>query len=240
MATDPPPPSPRLHRRTFLAAAAVAPFSMLRVGEPPTRQVRPAAFVTTGRIDTNSFALTLEGSGDWRLAEMARESLKIDGALVTIFAVGRWAAAHPDELRYLSRDGHEIANHTFSHLDLHRLDRRAVAEEITRCRDVLLAIVGHGGRWFQPSGIADPTSLIREEAANAGYNTIVGFDVDPHDDNSASADEVVRRTLDRLRAGSIVRLHLRQQSTVDALSAIIAQARRRGLEPVTLSKLLAA
>lgn len=42
----------------------------------------------------------------------------------------------------------------------------------------------------------------------------------------------------RLRAGSIVNLHLGHVGTIEAISEIVAKARRRGLEPVTLAQLL--
>ena len=77
-----------------------------------------------------------------------------------------------------------------------------------------------------------------DEAAKAGYSTVVGYDVDPLDYQDPGADAVVSRTLAAVRAGSIVSLHLGHGGTVDALDRIVTGIRKRGLEPATVTTVL--
>ena len=136
-------------------------------------------------------------------------------------------------------EGHELANHTFTHPALGSVDRARLRSEIVRCRDVLARQTGSGGRWFRPSGVERPTAPMLEEAGIAGYATIVGYDVDPLDYQDPGAAAVARRVEAGLHGGSIVSLHTGHAATVEAFPQIVAAVRARGLEPVLLSDLIA-
>jgi peptidoglycan/xylan/chitin deacetylase (PgdA/CDA1 family) len=113
-----------------------------------------------------------------------------------------------------------------------------VATEITKCRDALARhAVGHG-RWFRPSGTPAPTDLIREEAAKAGYRTVVGYDVDPLDYQDPGAKAVAAAVRAGVRAGSIVSLHTGHAGTVEAFPAIVQALHDAGLTAVRLRDLL--
>ena len=66
-----------------------------------------------------------------------------------------------------------------------------------------------------------PGEQVLQVAAEAGYPTVLGFDVDPLDYDDPGADVVVERTLASVAAGSIVSLHFGHAGTVDALPAIL-------------------
>jgi len=82
------------------------------------------------------------------------------------------------------------------------------------------------------------TPLVLEQAARAGYDTSISFDVDPSDYRDPGADLVRSRTLAAIEKGSIVSLHLGHQGTLDALPGILDGLAKRGLRPVTVSELL--
>ena len=199
----------------------------------------PARFVAFGDRAVARAALTFHGSGDpaltYRMLDLAARAR----VPMTVFAVGRWLQAHPEVAGRILAGGHELANHTYTHPALLRVDRPDVAAEIRRCRDVLAGATGSGGRWFRPSGVqSTPTAMILEEAGAAGYPTVVGFDVDPRDYADPGADVVVRRTVPSIGPGSIVSLHLGHPGTVSAFEPIVDAAHRRGLALVTVGDLL--
>jgi peptidoglycan/xylan/chitin deacetylase (PgdA/CDA1 family) len=115
--------------------------------------------------------------------------------------------------------------------------------EVDRCRDVIQRLTGAGGRFFRPSGTANGTDVpapgVIDVAQAAGYQTVVGFDVDPADYQDPGAAVVSQRTLAAVQPGSIVSLHFGHSGTIDALPSIISGLRARGLTPVTMSSLLA-
>jgi peptidoglycan/xylan/chitin deacetylase (PgdA/CDA1 family) len=198
----------------------------------------PARFVTSGPASSKAVALTFHGSGDVTLLHRLLDALAAGHAPATIFAVGNWLDANPAVARTILDAGHELANHTFTHPVLPRLDRARTAAEITGCRDSLVRHAGAPGRWFRPSGTPTPTPLILEEAARAGYGTVVGYDVDTLDYQDPGADAVTKAAVAGLHAGAILSLHTGHAGTVTALPAILSALGDRGLRPVVVSDLL--
>jgi peptidoglycan/xylan/chitin deacetylase (PgdA/CDA1 family) len=201
-----------------------------------------ASFVSNGRRDKQQVALTFHTNGDRDLAETLLETVEAARVSITAFIVGSWLEANPDFAARIHDHGHELANHTYSHPTFPSLSPSAMAEEITRCRDVLTSLSGSGGRWFRPSGTTNgtdsPSATVLQLAAAAGYATVLGFDVDPADYQDPGASAVSQRTIDTVQAGSIISLHFGHRGTIDALPAILLDLDRRGLEPVTVGTLL--
>lgn len=210
----------------------------------PTTATQPTTtFVSTGRRDRPQVALTYHVSGDRTSVTRLLDVLDERSVKITAFMVGSWLEANADlAARFLSA-GHEIANHTYTHLTFPKLSRAEMQQEVVRCRDTLQHVAGTTGRFFRPSGTSngtdDPSAVVHEVARAAGYDTLAGFDVDPADYADPGARAVVDRTLGAVHPGAIVSLHFGHAGTIDAMPGILDGLRARGLQPVTLSELLA-
>lgn len=159
---------------------------------------------------------------------------------MTVFAVGRWVDADPAVIQRIAQGGHEVGNHTWSHLDMPSLDEATARAEIRRGRESLVVALGQAGWWFRPSGTHHSTETIRAAARAEGYAVCVSYDVDPEDFKDPGAAAVRERTAATVSAGSIVSLHLGHQGTVEALPGILADLAAKGLQPVSLSTLVRA
>ncbi len=200
-----------------------------------------AAYVPNGPKDVKAVALTFHGSGDPALVSRLLDAARQEQCPITVFAVGQWLSANPALAKRMLDDGHELANHTFTHPSLGRSSGPVVTQEIDGCRNVLTKLTGGPSRWFRPSGVETrPSDLILARAAQAGYATVVGFDVDPMDYKDPGSATVVSRTTDGLHAGAIVSLHTGHAGTVTAFPLIAAALRDRGLRPVVVADLLPA
>ena len=248
----------RPDRRSFLAAAGLGlaaaacgggsalggsgPSSSSSSAPASTRLPGPAAFVTHGPTKGNRVALTFHTSGDLGRAAQLLDVLAQRKVVMTAFIVGSWLDANPSWAQRLRDAGHELANHTYTHPQFESLSPSAMADEIDRCRDLLIRLTGSGGRFFRPSGTADgqvaPTPTVLDVAGRSDYPVVLGFDVDPLDYQDPGAPAVTQRTLAAVRAGSVVSLHFDHPGTVTALPAILDGLDERGLTPVTASKLL--
>jgi len=206
---------------------------------PPTG---PAAFTTGGPTDTSRVALTFHTSGNLDLAGQLLDVLDARGVVMTAFIVGEWLDANPTWAARITGAGHELANHTYTHPTFGSLTPEAMADEITRCRDVLVRLGGTGGKYFRPSGTADgtttPSAAVLEAAGTAGYRTVLGFNVDPFDYQDPGAGAVAQRVLATVGPGSVVSLHFDHPGTIEALPTILDGLAQRGLQPVTATALL--
>lgn len=256
---------PSLSRRSFLiGAASVAAVAACSSGgdDPPAAKTSatsgstpstpaappastssgPARFVASGPETGGQVALTFHTDGDLALADQLLGILDERQVPMTAFLVGEWLEANPSYANRLVDEGHELANHTYSHPDFDQLGVDAMTVEVVRCRDLLARLTGNGGSCFRPSGTADGTSMpaqsVLDVAGTAGYPVVLGFDVDPYDYQDPGADAVRSRTLAALAPGAIVSLHFGHPGTISALPAILDGIEASSLEPVHVSTLL--
>lgn len=234
---------------TSSAAATALPTTSTTAASPSTKTAAsstttavqngaPAQFLRSGPIGKSQAALTFHGAGDAELTRRMVAMLAPAKVPITIFAVGSWLEDNPGIATLLLDAGHELGNHTYSHLSLGELGAADVAAEIRNCRDVLTAQTGRPGRWFRPSAIEVPTDLIRREAGAAGYAVSVGYDVDSLDYLDPGAAAIVLNVAAAVTDGSIVSLHLGHPQTIAAMPGVLNVLQTRQLRPVTVSTLL--
>jgi peptidoglycan/xylan/chitin deacetylase (PgdA/CDA1 family) len=212
--------------------------------ETTARSAEPSIATVSGPDIVNGprarqeVALTFHGAGDRSLTEQILRDCADHEARITVFAVGQWLAGTPSLGRQILSAGHELGNHTWSHQQMPALSAQAAFDEIRRGAEAVRAATGSTGWWFRPSGTPHSTATIRAAASRSGYKRCVSYDVDPADYRDPGASLVVSRTLQQVRPGSIVSLHLGHIGTVQALPKILAGLSAKGLAPVTLSRLL--
>lgn len=162
------------------------------------------------------------------------------------------AAAHPELF--------EIGNHTMHHCNLRdggggspttapcppaRPTATFVAGEITSAVPVITTRGGKGTSpyWRPPYGAYD--SVLTGVVAGTGHTVTLLWDVDPIDwrpvaEGGPTAQQIVDKVVGRAVSGSIVLMHLGGWNTREALPAMVAGLRARGLTPTTISELFAA
>jgi peptidoglycan/xylan/chitin deacetylase (PgdA/CDA1 family) len=253
--------APAATATTRAPATGVTSAPTTRVAPSTRAPGAPSFFVSSATTTRKEVALTFHTDGDLRIDQRLLDGLA-GRAQVTCFIVGSWLEANPTWARKLLDAGHELANHTYSHptfTSLSRaamateinsyihptftsLSRAAMATEITRCRDLLVKLTGSGGRFFRPSGTDDglavPSAPILQEAATAGYDYVLGWDVEPFDYQDPGGPAVRQRVLDGVKPGSIVSMHFGHSGTADVISGILDGLDKQGLKAVTTSALL--
>jgi peptidoglycan/xylan/chitin deacetylase (PgdA/CDA1 family) len=219
--------------------------SALSTGEPPPTSGTAGPATTTaqpdlvhGPRDRPNVALTFHGAGDPRLARRVLEMALTANAGLTVLAVGTWLDQTPALARQILEAGHDLGNHTWSHLPMRRLGRPAADREVSRAALLIERLTGSRGSWFRPSGTPRSTATIRGAALASGYPRCLAYDVDPLDYTDPGSAVVTRRLLDQVRPGSIVSLHLGHAGTVNALPGIFRGLTQRGLRPVTVTDLM--
>ncbi len=166
--------------------------------------------------------------------------LKEHGATGTFFLIGRHVERFPEIARRIVREGHEIANHTYSHPLLMRLSDDQVKTEIAKTHQLLTGLNGQRPRFLRP-----PMGLFSKRILDLiegqGYRALVG-DVYPRDSHRPGKSKIVQRILQRGQAGSIIILHdggntdvVDRTQTVEAVREVIPKLKQRGFDLVTLS-----
>ncbi len=231
-------PSPTVTPSASLSPSSAQPTTGDGPAGQPSIARTPGEDITSGPSTRGEVALTFHGQGDDAINRLIREALDQAGARATVFAVGTWVMGDPQQVRAFAADGHEIGNHTWSHLDLPAVSQEAAVVEIRKGQEALEQVLGSAGWWFRPSSTKTSTPTIRAAAAQVGYPRCVSYGVDPEDFRDPGADLVRARVAAAVAAGSIVSLHLGHLGTANALPGILTDLTARGLRAVTLSTLL--
>jgi len=195
--------------------------------------------------DPRRVYLTFDDGPNPGVTERILDTLAEHGVPAAFFVVGGYAERFPALVRRIADGSHEIGNHTWSHVKLHRSGPARVRAELERTDAVLRDLLGRPVRLFRaPHGYRTP--LVTRAAARLGYS-VVGWSLGVWDTARPGAEEIRRRVRSRLRGGGILLLHdgdgyampgAREQ-TADALPGIIRDARAAGLIFAPLGELLA-
>ncbi len=172
------------------------------------------------------------------------DTLREKGLRTTFFVLGWWAERQPEILRRISDDGHEVASHGHSVFDLTAVSDAAVREDLERADTAISAVTGKTTRplWSASAGARD--ARVHRIAASLGYRPIY-LTVDSLDwTQTATADSVYARVMERTVNGAIIVLHFDSPTTVRstavALPRLIDDLRAAGFELVNITDLLTA
>lgn len=243
--------------RRFIALGAIVSFTALTAfaeeikpavpaEKPVATPVRPKATPTpteppitfsSVHVDGPFIALTFDDGPNATLTPKLLDLLAARHLKATFFVVGQNAADHPEILKRAVREGHEIANHSWSHPNLGKMSDDAVRRELQKTDDAIAAAIGKRPTLLRPpygSLTARQKKWIHEEF---GYRIII-WDVDPLDWKRPGPSVVTARILKETHAGSIVLAHDIHPPTIEAMPRTFDQLMEKGFKSVTVTELL--
>jgi peptidoglycan/xylan/chitin deacetylase (PgdA/CDA1 family) len=166
------------------------------------------------------------------------DMLKQRGIKATFFVVGQNAAQYPEILKRIAAEGHELANHSYTHPILNPLGEGGIREQLDKTHQAVLGATGVTMKLLRPPYGALTENMRRWTHQTFGYRTIL-WDVDPLDWKVRDAGRVQSEILGHARAGSIVLAHDIHKSTVDAMPETLDGLAAKGFKFVTVSELIA-
>lgn len=187
-------------------------------------------------------ALTFDDGPDDRFTPWVLNVLRSQGVKGTFFLTGQRSEVHPDLVRRIVAEGHEIGNHSYNHAKLVNLPPWRVRDQLARTHQILRRLTLRPVRFFRaPYGAVNHQLLLDAQAL--GYRT-VQWSVDSEDWKSLPKDQVLSNILPNVRPGSIILQHSAGgvgedlSGTAQALPALVRTLRLRGYRFVTLSEML--
>lgn len=185
-------------------------------------------------------ALTFDDGPNGAYTDEILRTLERNGVDATFFVLGQNAAGNHDTLRRMRDEGHEIANHSWSHPQLTSLSDAGIASELNRTSDEIQAATGQRPSFFRPP-YGDRNARVDAVAGANGLRDII-WDVDTRDWARPGSEAIRSSAVNDAQDGSIILMHDgggNRAQTAAALQQIIDGLRARGLEPVTVPQLLA-
>ena len=150
-------------------------------------------------------SITFDDGPNPNATPLILDVLKREGVHATFFVLGRHAERWPELVKRMADEGHQLGNHGFHHRKLHRRTPGYVRDDLTRGAEAIERASGVRPRHFRaPHGFRSP--WVTPIARSLGERTI-GWSLGVWDSARPGADEIVKRALDGMRAGSILLLH---------------------------------
>ncbi|MCK6077675.1 polysaccharide deacetylase family protein [Paenibacillus silvae] len=162
------------------------------------------------------------------------------GGHATFFMIGEEMEAHPDIAAEVHREGHEIANHTYTHPNLTELTLEEAGEELRRAEQLVQKVTGGSARSFRPPyfGVNDDILAL---AAERGYRTIGAANGAARDWDNPGTQHIVEHSRSAVKPGSVLIFHDGygdRSQTVEAVRVLVEELTADGYRLVTVSELL--
>lgn len=214
---------------TNAIAAAAVPFP-----DAPSVEPRTISHLSPSE---KMIAITLDDGGNYdeRLLTLFEDN----DLHLTTFLLGSFVKNNPKFTERLVKDGFEIANHTWDHGDLARMDSSEIKTELTRAQKAISAHTGNQAPYMRPPGGATD-STVKQTSAKLGYTVILWNKSFADTSKVATGDRLYHNVVDGAKSGDIVLCHWGGKATYDGMKLIIPELKRRGFKIVSISEMLAA
>jgi chitin deacetylase len=197
------------------------------------------------RVETDQklVALTFDDGPSPEHTDEILRVLKEENVKATFFLIGADLEKHPAEGKKIVFDGHEIGNHSYSHVRMVLVSPSFVREEIEKTDNLIRAAGYDKPTHFRPP-YGKKLFALPFYLSQTGRKTVT-WDVEPETfpDVAASSEKIVEHILANTRNGSIILLHVmydRERKSLKAVKPVIEGLRQKGFQLVTISELLAA
>jgi cellulose synthase/poly-beta-1,6-N-acetylglucosamine synthase-like glycosyltransferase/peptidoglycan/xylan/chitin deacetylase (PgdA/CDA1 family) len=223
----------------------VAPRSVTQGGAV----IRPDGTQTqTARLPAKTIALTFDDGPDPEWTPKILDVLAKHGAHAAFFVMGGRVAENPGLTRRIVREGHEIGNHTYTHVDMTTAPAWRNDLELNLTQRALAGAAGIKTNLMRmpysstPAGTTTAQWRAAEQAGRNGYIVVLA-DRDTKDWDHPSVASIVESavTAEQRGEGAIVMLHDSggdRSATVAAVDQIISTLQPQGYKFTTLAEAL--
>ena len=194
--------------------------------------------ICKGNTTDKIVSLTFDDGPDSDMTPRVLDVLKQNDITATFFLIGNRVKTNPEIVSRMYKEGHLVANHTYSHLSTFPLSSSSrVKQEIENTNEAIYSVVGKVPHLFRPPfGVTNPIigKVVKQKSL-----TTIGWSIRSLDTISKrSRNEVCEKVVGALHPGAIILLHDVCQDTDILLKQLIPMILEQGYRIVPLNKLL--
>lgn len=190
-----------------------------------------------GDRKTKAIALTFDDGPHIEHTTKVLDILKEENIRAAFFVIGKHIPTNSSLLQRMINEGHTVGNHSFQHNFWFSVQSsNSMLSDVSRCDEVIEHATGRRPRLFRPPyGVTNP--MVAEVIRKGNYIS-VGWSLRTYDTVAKSPDELLTKTLKKLKNGDVLLLHDNIPHTVGMLSAFIREVKKRGYQIVPVHELL--
>lgn len=185
--------------------------------------------------EPKKIALTFDDGPHPGYTEKLLDLLHQAKVCATFFVVGKQVERYPLLLEKIFGEGHEIANHSYSHRDLRLLNDSEFFSELKKTHQLVESLTDQKMRYFRPPG-GQYNPEVETLAKAWGYEMVL-WTVFAGDHSNPSSHLLKKRILKGASDNGIILLHSGVENTLKVLPEVIGELKKRGYRLVTISEL---
>lgn len=179
-------------------------------------------------------AITFDDGPKRGTTDVLLDGLKERNVSATFFLIGMQVSGLEDLVQRMDEEGHQIGNHTFSHVNLNTLNEYKQNEEITMCSQNIRQCVEREQVCVRP-----PYGEVNECLRAWIGAPLILWSVDTNDWTGKTADEIADYIVNEATAGDIILLHDIYENSVQGALMAIDRMQAQGYVFVTVEKMFA-
>lgn len=197
---------------------------------------RESVWISEGNPASNAVALTFDDGPTPGVTEAILEAFHKRKGQATFFSVGERVRSFPQVTRRAFAEGHEVANHTYTHCRCPRLGTAELRQEVLQCQEAIAEVIGQPASYFR-----SPFAAFREDqqslATEMGMR-VVFWNGNSRDWRHPGAEAIAHRVKKLVRPGAIIVMHDKHPQTAEAIGSILEYIDANGLVCKKLSDVL--
>ncbi|HEX9063177.1 MAG TPA: polysaccharide deacetylase family protein [Clostridia bacterium] len=198
----------------------------------------PSVLISKGFKDDKMISLTFDAGENAENTETILDVLKRYDVKTTMFLTGIWVEKFPGFAKRIISDGHEIANHSYNHLDLTKLSKDEILSEIKHGFDTFEKVLGtKGSLLFRPPFGSWNKNLL-EAAKEMDIPFTVNWSIDTVDWQEPGVETISNRIFSMLTGNDIILAHINGKTTAAAINLVIPELKKQGYKLVKVSEML--
>ncbi|HFU3810378.1 TPA: polysaccharide deacetylase family protein [Streptococcus suis] len=189
------------------------------------------------RIENNKsshqISLTFDDGPNPSTTPLVLDLLKKHNAKATFFVLGQNIEGNEWILQRMKAEGHEIANHSWSHPNLTNLSPDAIHQEIEKTQVAIEKAVGQ-----RPVLVRPPYGAVNRKVASAMNLPSIYWNVDTQDWSSHNPQAILNQVKTNACPGCFILMHDIHKETVKSLDSVLQFLTSQGYSMVTVSESL--
>lgn len=156
------------------------------------------------------------------------------GQRATFFMVGDRVPSRAAEVQRMVAEGHEVANHTYSHTYLNKVDAATIQSQVAKCNDIIQQTCG-----VRPTIMRLPGGNKNSKVLQNVNMPIILWNIDTLDWKTRNAQSTINAVIGHVSSGDIVLMHELYDATAQATETIVPTLVEQGFQLVTVSEMAA-
>lgn len=200
------------------------------------------AVITSGSKENKIIAISFDDGPHPKYTTQILDLLKEYDIKATFFVLGKHAELYPEIIKRQILEGHEIGNHSYSHVNMKKVSNKVIKEEYQKTQEIIYSISNTKPKIFRPPYGNYNNEIIKIVTNDDSSVILWTYYQDSKDWSNPGIDAIINTTLSKIQNGDIILFHdyvyKPESHTVEALKTILPQLIDEGYKFVTISELI--